>query len=408
MDSVLGQDYGDLELVVVDDGSTDDTPKLLTEYEQRHPRERFRFFRHENVGQARTLNRGYREARGALLGYLSDDDLLAPGAVSRLAREFDQADVVAAYPAYRIIDAEGSVIDTVRPIEYSPVEAFRLIETVIGPGCLVRREVLEATGAWDPELHFMADFILWIKVGLAGRAVRVAEPLASWRRHSASISLQVVSEHGSELLSLVRRGESLLDLPPSAVAVRAEALRNACIQASFFGGGDGASPGERFATIDLTRPGTSALASGLEPMEMPDERADRVAALWRKLATVSARLAESRGPHGGGDRAASGTGLEAALSRLRRIGVIPGDDPGAGGWSRGDIRLELMEAAVECGTDTDPGTGRYLVLDRTAGTTDEEFDQLNALGFGAGAEQLQSAIAERESQLAHVGARPEA
>jgi hypothetical protein len=192
------------------------------------------------------------------------------------------------------------------------------------------------------------------------------------------------------------------------VGVRAEALRNACIQAAFFGGGDGASPGERFATIDLTRPGTSAMASGLEPMEMPDERADRAAALWRKLATVTSRLARSRAPHADGDRAASGTGLEAALSRLRRIGVIPGDDSGAGGWSRGDIRLELMEAAVECGTDTDPATGRYLVLDRMAGTTDEEFDQLNALGFGASSEQLQTAIAQRESELAHVGAQPEA
>ena len=232
IDSVLGQDYGDLELLVMDDGSTDDTPELLRDYEQRHPPERFRFSRHKNMGQARTLNRGYGLARGRLLGYLSDDDLLAPGAVTRLVREFAVPDVVAAYPAYRIIDAEGAVIDTVRPIEYSPIEAFRLIETVIGPGCLVRREVLEATGAWDPDLHFMADFILWIKVGLAGRAVRVSEPLAAWRRHSAGISLQVATEHGSELLSLVERGGALLDLPADAVVVRAEALRNACIQAA--------------------------------------------------------------------------------------------------------------------------------------------------------------------------------
>jgi hypothetical protein len=399
MDSVLGQDYGDLELVVMDDGSIDDTPTLLTEYERRNPPERFRFFRHENVGQARTLNRGYQLARGALLGYLSDDDLLAPGVVDRLVREFDQPDVVAAYPSYRIIDANGAVIDTVRPVEYSPVDAFRLIETVIGPGCLVRREVLETTGAWDTELHFMSDFILWIKVGLVGRAVRVAEPLASWRRHPASISLQVVAGHGSELLSLVQRGASLLDLPSSAVGIHAEALRNACIQAAFFGGGNGASPGERFATIDLTRPGSSAVASGLGPTEMPDDRADRAAALWRELAIVTTSLVRSRAPAGNAQRAVSGAGLEAALSRLRRAGLIPGDDPGAAGWTRGDVRLELMEAALECGADTDPASGRYLVLDRTAGTTDSEFDELNSLGFGASAEQLQAAIAQRESEL---------
>jgi glycosyltransferase involved in cell wall biosynthesis len=123
MDSILDQDYPDLELLVMDDGSTDETAELLDGYARRHPNERFRFFRHENMGQARTLNRGYELARGELLGYLSDDDLLAPGAVMRLVRELADPDVVAAYPGYRIIDAEEAVIDTVRPIEYSPLEA---------------------------------------------------------------------------------------------------------------------------------------------------------------------------------------------------------------------------------------------------------------------------------------------
>ena len=81
MDSVLGQSYPNLELLVMDDGWTDGTPELLEEYSRNHPLERFRFSRHENMGQARTLNRGYEMARGEILGYLSDDDLLARGAV---------------------------------------------------------------------------------------------------------------------------------------------------------------------------------------------------------------------------------------------------------------------------------------------------------------------------------------
>lgn len=405
MDSVLDQDYGDLELLVMDDGSTDGTPELLRDYERRHPPERFRFARHDNMGQSRTLNRGYELARGDLLGYLSDDDLLAPGAVSRLVGEFDEPDVVAAYPAYRIIDAEGAVIDTVRPMEYSPVEAYRLIETVIGPGCLVRRGVLEATGAWEPELRFMSDFVLWLKVGLAGRAVLVAEPLASWRRHGESISLQVVAEHGTELLRLVRRGAALLDLPQGEVEIRAESLRNACIQAAFFGGGTGASPGERFATIDLTRPGSSAVASGLGPTEMPGGRADEAALLWRRLAEVAVRLAEAR--TGDGPVHPAGGGLEAALERLRRAGAILGEE-GDAGMAEGDLRLELMEAAVECGRDTDRAQGRYLLLDRTAGTSEAEFEELNALGFGAPPERLRAAIAERERELERLGEHPAA
>jgi glycosyltransferase involved in cell wall biosynthesis len=146
MDSVLEQDYRNLELLVMDDGSTDGTPELLAEYEARYPAERFRYFRHQNMGQARTLNRGYELARGEILGYLSDDDLLERDAVSGLVRELGDPDVVAAFPGYHLIDDEGRVRDTIRPFEYSPLEAFRLIETVIGPGCLVRRPVLESTG----------------------------------------------------------------------------------------------------------------------------------------------------------------------------------------------------------------------------------------------------------------------
>src|SRR5919201_4561147 len=112
IDSVLRQDYPDLELLVIDDGSTDETPDLLRDYARRNPPERFRFLRQANMGQARSLNRGYELARGEILGYLSDDDLLAPGAVSRLVTELEDPEVVAAYPGYWIIDEGGELVDT--------------------------------------------------------------------------------------------------------------------------------------------------------------------------------------------------------------------------------------------------------------------------------------------------------
>jgi hypothetical protein len=408
VDSVLEQDYRDLELVVMDDGSTDGTPELLAEYEGSHPAERFRCSRHDNMGQARTLNRGYELARGEVLGYLSDDDLLAPGAVSRLIAPLAEPDVVAAYPGYRIIDEGGAVIDTIRPPEYSPTEAFRLIDTVIGPGCLAQRDALLATGGWDPSLRFMGDFILWIKLGMRGKIARVAEPLASWRRHGGGLSLQAGAAHGRELLTLVGMAAELLELPDDNTAVLAEALRNACIQAAFFAGGAGQSPGERYATIDLTRTETSAVTAGLEPMEMPDERADAVAGLWRELARLTLALVEMRlgsSGYSGGVKVESG--LRAAERHLRAVGALPGEsDEEPEGWGRRDVRLELMEAAVECGVDCHLAASRYLLLKRGSGVTDDEFDELNRLGYGASSDLLSSAIADRRRVLDRFGHVP--
>jgi hypothetical protein len=407
MDSVLEQDYADLELLVMDDGSTDATPDLLRLYAQRHPSSRFRFARHENMGQARTLNRGYELARGEILGYLSDDDMLAPGAVSSLVAKLEDTQLVGAYPGYRIIDEDGEIVDTVRPIEYSPMEAYRLVDTVIGPGCLVRRGPLESTGGWDPELRFMGDFVLWLKLGGKGPIARVTDPLASWRRHGGGLSLQVAAAHGRELLRLVGLAAELVELPPDSLEVRAEALRNACIQAAFFGGGGGPSPGERFATIDMSRAGTSSFSAGLGLTGPVDERADEAVELWRELAGVTFELDRRRAlGEAGTTQSPEGrrTGLEAAQQRLRLAGALPDESGGAAdGWGRDDLRMVLMEAAVECGADVDLTRSRYLVIDRRADISPQELDELNHRGYWSPPERLRAVIADRRSKLDQFG-----
>jgi Glycosyl transferase family 2 len=408
MDSVLGQDYPDLELLVMDDGSTGETAELLAEYGRRHPPERFRYSRHENMGQARTLNRGYELARGDLLGYLPDDDLLAPGAVSKLVAALRDPEVVCAYGGYRIIDPQGEVIDTVRPMEYSPVEAYRQMDTVIAPGGLVRREVMLANG-WDPSLHYMPDFILWLRVGLAGPVLRVSEPLSSWRRHEGGLSVQAGLERLQEFFRMLEMAEALLELPAEAHAVRAEAFRNACIQSAIFTGGTGPPPGERFGAIDLGRPGTSALASGLGPTEQPDERADQAARLWRELARLTLELRRARtAPANGGEPRGPGAGLRVATELLRSAGVLPGNggDPSGTPPAR-DVRMDLLEAALACDADIDPAASRFLLIERgTPGVTDAEFEELRTLGYGAPKDRLQLAVEDRRRKLEELTSRP--
>ena len=403
MDSVLDQSYPNLELLVMDDGSADDTPELLAEYSRRHPPERFRFSRHDNMGQARTLNRGYEKARGEILGYLSDDDLLARGAVARLVAELRaDPDAVAVYPGYRMIDGDGKIVDTVRPIEYSPLEAFRLHDTIIGPGALVRREVLEGTGGWDPDWHWMGDLILWMRVGLAGRVIRVEHPVASWRRHPGGITIETSLERARQHLQLVDTGASLLGLPAGAVSLRAEALRNACVIGAYFGGGLEIAGGPPYMAIDLQRPQISSFGAGLGYGDLLDGRADEAARLWRELAPLVVDIIEHRTGCGARpDGTLAGAGLEVAVRRLRDVGALAREDGTFADAAEGEMQAALWEAANDCLPDVDLESTRYLLVDRRKeALTEDELGQLTIDAFHASIPRLRNAIAAHRREIA--------
>lgn len=385
LESCLTQEYGNLEVLVVDDGSSDGTASLLAEYSRIWPDHRFRFIRQDNSGQAMALNRGNAEARGEILGYLSDDDELLPGAVGKLAAELIEDPAAAiAYPAYREINGEGKVTNTVRPITYDSLTALRLHDTVIGPGGLVRRAALERAGGWDPNLRWLGDLVLWIGAGLAGRAVRVDEPLALWRRHEGSATVQLSAEHAREHLRCVEIASRLDGLRPLSRADHAEALRNACMFAALFGGGGPADwPGDRFIAFDLHRRRTSAATSRLGPDgEIDWAKAERAAELYRELVEAAVDPKASAG---------SG-GLERALERLRVTGAMPG--PGEPPEPSGDLTLALVEAAFACGADIDHSRARFVICDlEIAPIGAVQRAEVDRVGFVASVEELEAAVA---------------
>lgn len=407
MDSVLDQTYPNTELLVMDDGSTDGTADLLEEYARRHPPEHFRFSRHENMGQARTLNRGYEMARGEILGYLSDDDVLARDAVSRLVPELlGTPEAVAVYPGYHMIDENGEIVDTVRPIEYSPIEAYRLHDTIIGPGGLVHRRILESTGGWDPDYRWMGDLLKWIRVGTKGPVVRVPEPLASWRRHGGGLTRQTSLDRAHEHMRLLEACDAALDLPADATAIRAEALRNACILAAFFGGApDGLDP-SRFISIDLQRPEISAFGAGLGPQVPFDDRATRAAALWRELATLVVRAGELRAERGGTLRHEPG-GLESARGRLAAVGLLPSErEVDSGAVRHADLYLALRYASIDCAADTNVEDTRCLLIDREATPlSDDELGVLTRNSLHASPPELEQLIGRYRRELGAADGR---
>src|SRR5689334_2296134 len=105
--SVCAQTYTDWELIVVDDGSSDETPTVISEFAARDSR--IRSLRNEpNIRLPKSLNRGFAEARGRLLTWTSDDNLYHPHALATLAASFDaNPDAGLAYASMRMIDEDG-------------------------------------------------------------------------------------------------------------------------------------------------------------------------------------------------------------------------------------------------------------------------------------------------------------
>nr|WP_316640631.1 glycosyltransferase [uncultured Roseateles sp.] len=193
IDSVLAQDYPELELCVINDGSSDQTAEILALYA-----DRALCLSQDNSGQAATLNRGWNMCRGELLGYLSSDDKLHPEAISTLVKALSHApQCQVAYPDYDLIDARGNLIKTIVAEDFS---LPRLTEELVcqpGPGALFRREVLLRVGGWNSAFRLVPDFEFWLRAATLGPFLHVSGVLAQYRVHDGSASFRPASSNAA-------------------------------------------------------------------------------------------------------------------------------------------------------------------------------------------------------------------
>jgi glycosyltransferase involved in cell wall biosynthesis len=186
LDSMLAQDYPHIEYLVLDDGSTDATPEVLRRYDGR-----VRWERQVNMGQSRTLNKGWALSRGEYIGYLSSDDLLRPNAISTLVRALEEhPEVSVAYCDFDLIDAQGRKTGHVQTPDY---DRRQMVEDLIcqpGPGALFRRSVFDKAGGWNESLRKIPDFEFWLRASRIGPFLRVPQTLADYRVHEESTAIR--------------------------------------------------------------------------------------------------------------------------------------------------------------------------------------------------------------------------
>jgi glycosyltransferase involved in cell wall biosynthesis len=187
--SALGQEDVKLEIVVVDDGSTDETAKKLQERSD----VRLRVVRHERPqGVARARNAGIRAARGEWIAFLDDDDLWAP---RKLRVQLDAAadeDASFAYGGAAAVAEDRSWLYSLAPPDPAVLPSTLLARNVLWGGCsnvIVRSEVVRRLGGFDERLFQLTDWDLWIRLSHSGRAVACPEVVVACIEHRRSMLL---------------------------------------------------------------------------------------------------------------------------------------------------------------------------------------------------------------------------
>ncbi len=181
IDSCLKQTYENIELIVVDDASSDDTPEIVRSYKD----VRLKYIRHEkNRGLPASLNTGFQEAPGEYLSWTSDDNYYAANAVEKMLNYLKNNDCQFVHCSYyRFYNDDQSHSEIIKPPSGKSLKDVN----IIGACFLYSKEVMQRVGLYDTDVFLAEDYDYWLRVSKEFSICHLDEALYFYRIHSQSL-----------------------------------------------------------------------------------------------------------------------------------------------------------------------------------------------------------------------------
>jgi glycosyltransferase involved in cell wall biosynthesis len=213
IDSAISQDYENIEIVISDDASLDNSAEIIKEYQDKYPQQIVAILNEKNNGITRNANIALQNATGDLIAMLDGDDVYLPGKISLQVEEFLKDDsVTLCYHAGEIFDSATD--KTMYVTNQKSEEDTNSAEEIIMKGgipvtssVMLRRSAIPECG-FNENLPFVNDWWLFIEVALKGRVVKMDGIYSRYRKHGKGISeksLELLKESLATLDSIMDR-----------------------------------------------------------------------------------------------------------------------------------------------------------------------------------------------------------